>query len=44
MEKARAYKRLVTEIAERYERDSNLLSRELTRRTSQEIRKKRKWN
>lgn len=44
VEKAKAYKRLVTEIADRYERDGNLLSRELTRRTSQEIRKKRRWD
>ena len=34
-EEAYAYRRVVTDLAERYERDANVLSRELTRRTSE---------
>lgn len=42
-EKARAYRRLITELADRYERDASLLSRELTRRTSDRPRRKERW-
>lgn len=34
-DEAWAYRRLVTDMAERFERDASLLSRELTRRTSE---------
>ena len=43
-EKARAYRRMVTEIAERYERDAMLLSRELTRRTSDIKSRRRRFD
>jgi hypothetical protein len=45
-EAAYAYRRVVTDLAERYERDANVLSRELTRRTSEgsvKAARREKW-
>lgn len=46
VEEAYAYRRVVTDLAERYERDANVLSRELTRRTSEgsvKAARREKW-
>jgi hypothetical protein len=47
LDKATAYRRMVSEIADRYERDAMVLSRELTRRTQGEwnakISRRERW-
>jgi hypothetical protein len=46
LDEAYAYRRVVTDLAARYERDANVLSRELTRRTSESSAKntrREKW-
>lgn len=45
-EEAYAYRRVVSDLADRYERDANVLSRELTRRTSEgsvKAARREKW-
>lgn len=44
LDKAYAYRRLVSDMAARYERDANVLSRELTRRTQIDTRRRERWS